>query len=461
MRRVALGLIVAVLCANVGSALTAANAVPTSRSDQVDQAITANALKPAACSALTLTAVVFNGVGTGANELLLGTSGIDSLTGAGGDDCVVGGAGADTLSGGAGTDVCIGGAASDSYPDGSCETVVDDAPACASSTSTVTADADTYINEASATANYGSATSLEVRGASGNRRRTLLHFALPSIPVNCALTGATLRINVLTTGGGTLHVHRAGATFSETTASWNNPPGYAGNPATATAAVGTVQFDVLSITKGLYQGPNTGFNVRDSLDAAGTGTATHTIASREHATVANRPQLVLTFGSGSSADTLAPVVLDTQLTNQGATAGRMELGDRITLTYSEAMSPTSFVAGWTGSATNVVVRAQSSASDDQLTIYNATNTTSLPFGTIHTRGNYVNGQATFGASGTPSTMTMSGSTIVISLGTVSGNVRTGTAVRTIVNPVTGPTDLVGNALVAAEATETGLLDLDF
>ena len=44
MRRVALGVVIAIVLANLGSAMTAANSVPTSRSDLLQQGVTANDL---------------------------------------------------------------------------------------------------------------------------------------------------------------------------------------------------------------------------------------------------------------------------------------------------------------------------------------------------------------------------------------------------------------------------------
>ena len=72
-------------------------------------AITADTLKPAACSGITLTTIVSGTTGTAGNDLIIGTSGIDVISGGDGNDCILGGAGADTIDGGNGNDVCIGG----------------------------------------------------------------------------------------------------------------------------------------------------------------------------------------------------------------------------------------------------------------------------------------------------------------------------------------------------------------
>ncbi len=98
------------LCLFVGApAFTANNTVPGGTVSSSTFAITADALKPAACAGVSLTSIVSGTTGTAGNDLLLGTSGVDVMSGGNGNDCIVGGGGADTIDGGAGTDVCIGG----------------------------------------------------------------------------------------------------------------------------------------------------------------------------------------------------------------------------------------------------------------------------------------------------------------------------------------------------------------
>ncbi len=108
--------------ATISYAFSAGNTVPATNAGQQQFTIDANALKPAACAALNLTAIVTNNSGTAANELLLGTAAADSILGRGGNDCLLGGGGNDTLNGGVGTDVCIGGPGTDTFT--ACETQI-------------------------------------------------------------------------------------------------------------------------------------------------------------------------------------------------------------------------------------------------------------------------------------------------------------------------------------------------
>jgi Ca2+-binding RTX toxin-like protein len=109
-----------------GAALTASTSVPASKAGSSAQAITANALKPAACVALNLTGIR-TGSGTfsdtNASRLVLGSAGDDSIRGRGGSDCILGGGGDDFLRGDGGTDVCIGGPGTDTFH-ASCETQI-------------------------------------------------------------------------------------------------------------------------------------------------------------------------------------------------------------------------------------------------------------------------------------------------------------------------------------------------
>jgi Ca2+-binding RTX toxin-like protein len=118
--------VVATLAATTMLGLMAGNTVPGSKAANRSSAVGAEQLKPSACNAITLTAVVTGsgtfGGGT-AYELILGSAGVDSISGGNGNDCIVAGAGIDALNGGAGTDVCIGGAGVDTF-NASCETQI-------------------------------------------------------------------------------------------------------------------------------------------------------------------------------------------------------------------------------------------------------------------------------------------------------------------------------------------------
>jgi Ca2+-binding RTX toxin-like protein len=101
---------VATLAATTMLGLAAANTVPGSKAADRSSTVTAEQLKPSACSAIVLSALLTgSGVitGGGASELILGSSGADTISGGAGDDCIVAGGGSDVCVGGLGTNVFL------------------------------------------------------------------------------------------------------------------------------------------------------------------------------------------------------------------------------------------------------------------------------------------------------------------------------------------------------------------
>ena len=132
-------------------------------------------------------------------------------------------------------------------------------------------------------------------------------------------------------------------------------------------------------------------------------------------------------------DNIAPTAVDVQAGTAGSAPSRLDQGDTITFTFSEPIDPSSIVAGWDGTgSTNVVVRLTDNGplDDDRLEVYNATNSSRLSLGVVDMgRGDYVRatigfGSVYYGATGTPSTMTISGNTVTVVLGTYSQNLGT-------------------------------------
>ena len=171
-------------------------------------------------------------------------------------------------------------------------------------------------------------------------------------------------------------------------------------------------------------------------------------------------------------DRTAPSGLDVQTANaSGGTAGRPEIGDTITFTYSERIDPNSVLAGWSGSATNVVVRINHRVNlllvpeTDILQVWNAANTAQLPLGAVDLGGaDYVSADVAFGATGTPATMIQNGSSITVTLGTPNtpGAVTTALLGGSMTwTPGSGARDLAGNNSLTSAATESGSSDKEF
>jgi len=125
IRRLFFVMLVVLVLTSAISAFAANIVVPDTRLTDQTRIIDPNEVKPAACSGLTLTALVVctggNCNGSNADELIIGTAGYDKIRAKNGDDCIVGGGGDDDISGDNGTDVCLGGPGSDVL-DIKCET---------------------------------------------------------------------------------------------------------------------------------------------------------------------------------------------------------------------------------------------------------------------------------------------------------------------------------------------------
>ena len=257
------------------------------------------------------------------------------------------------------------------------------------------------------------------------------------------------------------YIHQAGTYFvyANVTDAGNPPSGVA----TVTANVTTITTGqtAVALVAGSYSVGGVSYGYRSASLTANTvlaaGSYTYSVTATDvSANSATQSGLTVTV------DNTRPTGSNVQTTNAGV-AGRPELGDTITLTFSEVIDPESILAGWTGASTSVVVRIANNAGGDRVTIRDAANATQLPLGTVNLVGTaYVTANRDFGATGTASTMVAVGNTIVITLGTASGAVGTEVATNNMtLTPTTTLTDRAGNTCQTTAATETGALDLDF
>jgi hypothetical protein len=159
---------------------------------------------------------------------------------------------------------------------------------------------DTYVDEAVPNTARGGSASLRVASGSGAIAHAYLRFPPlnPPLPPHCTITSATLRLFATSSQGpGSIMVYRASTTWSSATNTWNTVPrpGPAGTGVDAAAgAAGWHEWNVTTLTKEISAGTNDGFLVKDTVE---TNPARATIyESLDSPTVANRPQLVLTWG---------------------------------------------------------------------------------------------------------------------------------------------------------------------
>jgi chitinase len=157
-----------------------------------------------------------------------------------------------------------------------------------------------------------------------------------------------------------------------------------------------------------------------------------------------------------------PTGTDVQTRSTGATAGRLDIGDEISLTFSEPIAPASVLPGWTGGSQAIRVAVTNSANNDRMDFLDSTGATRLNLvrnaTDLRLDGNFVTAATLFNA-----TMTAGGSTITITLGSmISGTPATSSANGTMSwRPNAGALDLAGHATSTTAVTETGGADRDF
>jgi Bacterial Ig-like domain len=237
---------------------------------------------------------------------------------------------------------------------------------------------------------------------------------------------------------------------------------------TLTGTAGHASGDSTTVTVKIYSGSSaTGTPLQTKTatrNASGAWSTTASTLSQGTYTV-QATQTDTAGNTGTSAantftvDTTKPTATRVSGTNKaGGTAGKIENGDTLTFTYSEAIDATSVMSGWDGSAAAMRLRFTNSGNKDTVTVLDSAGTTTLGIGTVSTNGNYVSGTTTF-----TSTMTRSadGASITITLGTPS-NVQTTPVTAKGMTWTFGAVvkDLAGNAIAAGSWTESDG-DVDF
>jgi hypothetical protein len=226
------------------------------------------------------------------------------------------------------------------------------------------------------------------------------------------------------------------------------------NVTDAGSPVATVTADVSTITTGTTAAPlaagswtvtGVAYNYRSALLTASNPLAAGAKAFSITATDANA-HTGTTGGFSVTVDNTRPQGASLTTANGGGTLGVAETGDSITYTYTEPIDPNSIVSGWDGTTAQTVTLRLLNAGGgggDRVQIWDSTNTVQLPLGVVRLGST---GYTATSVNFTNSTMTISGNSITVVLGTPSGPV--GAAVvssNTRWNPSVTATDRAGNA----------------
>ncbi len=180
---------------------------------------------------------------------------------------------------------------------------------------------DAGVRQANATSNFGNVTSLDIASGNGANRRTYLRFDLtncvPAIPASAIVRLATLRLYLTAVPAvcRTIDLFPVTSSWTELGITWNNQPfgTSINNPPTASrtgsfdvgtpvgcqnrttgayVVGGTITSDVASFVTG--GASNFGWMLRDDVEGSAT-TRTVTISSKQLGTIAQAPQLVVTY----------------------------------------------------------------------------------------------------------------------------------------------------------------------
>ncbi len=278
-------------------------------------------------------------------------------------------------------------------------------------------------------------------------------------------------------GGATGFVKKGGAYFAYANLTDSGNPASGVKTVTADLSSLTAGATAVPLSPGSFSAGGRSYNYRSAQQTAGAG-LTEGVVSYPLAAADNAANSATTNWP-ATVDNTAPFGADLQATNSGGgTAGKAEQGDSLVLTFSEPIEPGSVASGWNGGPTNVVVRVTTGIAllggllgqNEGLQIFDAANTTQLPLGEVSLKQAYVaktlfllTGTMTFGASGTPSTMSISGGAVTIVLGSHAGNnaLTVTTAGTMSWAPATTPYDRAANSASSAVANESGAADVEF
>jgi parallel beta-helix repeat protein len=170
------------------------------------------------------------------------------------------------------------------------------APVDCGNATTVSAEADAWVDQSSPSSNKGDDSILKVMSKSGANLRALVHFALPAVPESCVLDTATLRMYAASyKENRTLEVLRLAAAWDEGEVTWANQPGTSGSAVTTTSGSGYREWNVAALVAEMYaSSTNNGFLIRDATEGQDAEQQFHAREKGE-----SLPQLVIGFKPSS------------------------------------------------------------------------------------------------------------------------------------------------------------------
>jgi chitinase len=238
----------------------------------------------------------------------------------------------------------------------------------------------------------------------------------------------------------------------------DNTPSLAGTADNATG-------DSTTVTIKIYGGPSATGSPVQTLTTTRSGTSwsktASTLADGTYTIQATQSDTSGNTGTSNAntftVDRTKPTAASISAANKtGGTAGKIEAGDTLTYTYSEAIQPGTVLSGWSGASTAVHIKFTSSG-NDTITVLTTANAT-INLGSVATNADYVSATTTFSA-----TMAMSsdGTAVTVTLGAPSNVSSSASPGRNMSwTPSASAKDLAGNAASTTAYNETSS-DVDF
>lgn len=236
---------------------------------------------------------------------------------------------------------------------------------------------------------------------------------------------------------------------------------------TLSGAASNTTGDNSTITIKIYSGSSATGTPVQTLTTTRSGATwsktASTLSAGTYTAVASQSDTSGNTGTSSAntfkIDTTKPTATSVSANNKtGGTAGKIESGDTLTFTYSEAIQPGSVWSGWDGSSSAVHIRFTSSG-NDTITVLTTGNLASINLGSVATNGDYVTTTTTFNA-----TMALSsdGTVVTVTLGTPSNVASSANPGRNMSWTVgAGIKDLAGNTITTPATYNETSSDVDF
>ncbi|HKU35337.1 MAG TPA: Ig-like domain-containing protein [Paenarthrobacter sp.] len=167
--------------------------------------------------------------------------------------------------------------------------------------------------------------------------------------------------------------------------------------------------------------------------------------------------------ASSSKDSTAPTVSNVQLANgSGGVVGKIEKGDSLTITFSEALNASTLCSSWTSNTTNQTISGNgqvtvSVSAGDVLTVTSSVCTFNM--GSVALGADYASTAMTFSGNGSNASSLVwnpTAKTLTVTLGGSSGSANTGpfAAAAATLTPVSVLTDIAGNPLATTPVAGT-------